>query len=57
MKVLNHLEEIILFITFLVMTIIAFANVVTWNVANASLSFTDAIPINLFVLFSFVSTA
>lgn len=57
MKVLNHLEEIILFITFLIMTIIAFANVVTRNVANASLSFTEEITINLFVLLTFVGTA
>ena len=57
MKVLNHLEEIILFITFLTMTIIAFANVVTRNVASASLSFTEEITINLFVLLTFVGTA
>lgn len=57
LKALNYFEEIILFITFLTMTIIAFANIVSRNVANLSLSFTEEITINLFVLLTFVGTA
>ena len=57
MKVLNHIEEVILFITFLVMTIIAFANIVSRNFLEQSLSFTEEITINLFVLLTFVGAA
>lgn len=57
MKALNYIEEVILFVTFLVMTIIAFSNIVTRNVINISLSFTEEITINLFVLLTFVGTA
>ncbi|MDQ0429431.1 TRAP-type C4-dicarboxylate transport system permease small subunit [Planomicrobium stackebrandtii] len=57
MKILNYLEEVILFAAFLIMTIIAFGNVVSRNLANISLSFTEEITINLFVLLTFVGTA
>lgn len=57
MKILDHVENVILFITFLTMTVIAFANVVSRNLINASLSFTEEITINLFVLLTFVGTA
>lgn len=57
MKVLNYIEEIILFVAFLIMTIIAFANIISRNIANLSLSFTEEITINLFVLLTFVGTA
>ncbi|RNF40200.1 TRAP transporter small permease [Planococcus salinus] len=57
MKFLNYLEEVILFISFLVMTIIAFSNIVSRNLINISLSFTEEITINLFVLLTFVGTA
>lgn len=57
MKILNYFEEIILFLTFLVMTIIAFANIISRNIADLSLSFTEEITINLFVLLTFVGTA
>ncbi|EGA90556.1 C4-dicarboxylate transport system permease small protein [Planococcus donghaensis MPA1U2] len=57
MKILNYVEEGILFLTFLTMTIIAFSNIVSRNVASISLSFTEEITINLFVLLTFVGTA
>lgn len=57
LKILNYLEEVILFTAFLVMTIIAFGNVVSRNIANISLSFTEEITINLFVLLTFVGAA
>lgn len=57
MKVLDYFEEVILFVTFLTMTIIAFANIVSRNIADLSLSFTEEITINLFVLLTFVGTA
>lgn len=57
MKLLNYIEEGILFLTFLTMTIIAFSNIVARNMASVSLSFTEEITINLFVLLTFVGTA
>ncbi|AIY04587.1 C4-dicarboxylate ABC transporter, permease protein [Planococcus sp. PAMC 21323] len=57
MKILNYVEEGILFLTFLTMTIIAFSNIVSRNIASISLSFTEEITINLFVLLTFVGTA
>lgn len=39
------------------MTIIAFSNIVSRNIASISLSFTEEITINLFVLLTFVGTA
>ncbi|ALS79525.1 TRAP transporter small permease [Planococcus kocurii] len=57
MKILNYFEEVILFLAFLTMTIIAFSNIVARNMASLSLSFTEEITINLFVLLTFVGTA
>ncbi|AQQ54698.1 TRAP transporter small permease [Planococcus lenghuensis] len=57
MKILNHLEDLILFVAFLIMTIVAFTNVVSRNVANISLTFSEELTINLFVLLTFVGTA
>ncbi|TWT02442.1 TRAP transporter small permease [Planomicrobium sp. CPCC 101079] len=57
MKVLTYIEEVILFVAFLVMTVITFANIVSRNIASLSLSFTEEITINLFVLLTFVGTA
>ncbi|PSL40340.1 TRAP-type C4-dicarboxylate transport system permease small subunit [Planomicrobium soli] len=57
MKVLNYIEEVILFVALLIMTIITFANIVARNIASLSLSFTEEITINLFVLLTFVGTA
>lgn len=57
MKALNYIEEIILFIALAVMTIVSFANIVSRNVSNLSISFTEELTINLFVLLTFVGTA
>ena len=57
MKILNYFEELILFLALAVMTIISFANILSRNFANMSLSFTEEITINLFVLLTFVGTA
>lgn len=57
MKVLDKLEEIILVIALLTMTVIAFANIISRNFAEISLSFTEELTINLFVLLTFVGTA
>jgi TRAP-type C4-dicarboxylate transport system permease small subunit len=57
MKVLNYLEEFILVLALAVMTVISFANILSRNIANMSLSFTEEITINLFVLITFVGTA
>jgi len=57
MKIVNHIEEIILALALAVMTIISFANILSRNFAEMSLSFTEEITINLFVLLTFVGTA
>lgn len=57
MKILDKIEEIILVIALLAMTIIAFANIISRNFAQISLSFTEELTINLFVLLTFVGTA
>lgn len=57
MKFLNYIEEVILFITLLVMTLISFANILSRNFFSLSISFTEEITINLFVLLTFVGTA
>lgn len=57
MKVLDKIEEIILVLALLLMTIIAFTNIISRNFAEISLSFTEEITINLFVLLTFVGTA
>ena len=57
MKILDKVEEIILVLALLAMTIIAFANIVSRNFAEISLSFTEELTINLFVLLTFVGTA
>ncbi len=57
MKVLDYFEEILLSITFATITLITFANVVSRNLVNLSLSFTEEITVNLLVLLTFVGTA
>lgn len=57
MKFLNYIEEVILFITLLIMTLISFGNILSRNFFNLSISFTEEITINLFVLLTFVGTA
>lgn len=57
MKVLDYFEEILLFISFLAITIITFLNVLSRNFAGVSLSFTEEITINLLVLITFLGSA
>ena len=57
MKILDKVEEIILVLALLAMTIIAFANIISRNFGQVSLSFTEELTINLFVLLTFVGTA
>lgn len=57
MKALDYFEEIVLFLALAVMTIISFANILSRNFAKMSISFTEEITINLFVLLTFVGTA
>ena len=57
MKVLDYFEEIVLFIAFLAITVITFANVISRNLAGVSLSFTEEITINLLVLITFLGSA
>ncbi len=56
-KVISRLEEWIVAIVLAVMSIIAFVNILSRGLANYSLSFTEEITINLFVLLTFVGTA
>lgn len=57
MKILDYFEEVILFITFLTITLITFANILSRNFFKFSFSFTEEITINLLVLLTFVGTA
>ncbi|HWL22934.1 MAG TPA: TRAP transporter small permease [Ureibacillus sp.] len=57
MKILDYIEEVILFITFLTITLITFANILSRNIFKFSFSFTEEITINLLVLLTFVGTA
>lgn len=57
MKVMQYIEEIIVVIALAAMTLVSFANIIMRNFANISLSFTEEITINLFVLLTFVGTA
>lgn len=56
-KVISRLEEWIVAIVMSIMSTIAFANVLSRGITNYSLSFTEEITINLFVLLTFVGTA
>ena len=56
-KVISRLEEWIVAIVMAVMSTIAFVNILSRGIANYSLSFTEEITINLFVLLTFVGTA
>ncbi len=57
MKILDYFEEVILFITFVTITLITFANILSRNIFKFSFSFTEEITINLLVLLTFVGTA
>jgi len=56
-KAINRLEEWIVVIVLSTMSIIAFLNVIFREIGSLSLSFTEEITINLFVLLTFVGTA
>lgn len=56
-RLLSRLEEWIVAIVMGLMATIAFINVLSRGIANYSLSFTEEITINLFVLLTFVGTA
>ncbi|AXI00523.1 TRAP transporter small permease [Sporosarcina sp. PTS2304] len=56
-KVFNRLEEWIVILTISIMSTIAFANVLSRGFAKYSISFTEEITVNLFVMLTFVGTA
>lgn len=56
-KILSMVEHSLLILSASVMSIIAFANVISRYFMNHSLSFTEEITINLFVMLTFVGTA
>lgn len=56
-KWFSRIEEFIVVITLATMAIIAFSNVITRNLFNISLAFTEEITINLFVFLTFVGAA
>lgn len=56
-KIISRLEEIILVITFTIMSLIAFSNVISRYFLNYSLAFTEEVTINLFVLLTFMGTS
>lgn len=57
MKVLDYFEEIILFVSFVIITGVTFINILSRNFMQLSLSFTEEVTINLLVLLTFVGTA
>ncbi|MDQ0352351.1 TRAP-type C4-dicarboxylate transport system permease small subunit [Alkalibacillus filiformis] len=54
---LNNIEEFIVVSVLAVMSIIAFTNVLSRNFIGISLSFTEEVTVNLFVLLTFVGAA
>lgn len=56
-KALNKLEEYIVAISLFIMTVIAFANVLSRKVFKASWSFTEEITANLFILSSLIGAS
>lgn len=57
MKWLDRLEEVIVVIVLVTMSVIAFLNVLSRNFMGISLAFTEEITINLFVLLTFVGAS
>lgn len=57
MKWLNRIEEIIAVLALVTMSFIAFGNVISRNVLNLSMAFTEEVTINLFVLLTFVGAS
>ncbi|MCP3739600.1 TRAP transporter small permease [Rossellomorea sp. BNER] len=56
-KVISYIENFVLAITMLTMAVIAFTNVISRYFFHYSLSFTEEITINLFVLLTFLGAA
>ncbi|VDG99098.1 2,3-diketo-L-gulonate TRAP transporter small permease protein yiaM [Lysinibacillus sphaericus] len=56
-RVLNRLEEWIVVIVLSIMSTIAFVNILSRGFLHYSLSFTEEITVNLFVMLTFVGTA
>ncbi len=56
-KMIAKIEELIIAVVLAVMSIITFLNVITRNFIQYSLSYTEEITINLFVLLTFVGAA
>ncbi|MFD2044577.1 TRAP transporter small permease [Ornithinibacillus salinisoli] len=56
-KWLSRVEEMIVVFVLAVMSIIAFSNVLTRNLFDLSLAFTEEVTINLFVMLTFVGTS
>lgn len=56
-KWLGRIEEIIVVLSLAIMSVIAFLNVITRNIFDLSLAFTEEITINLFVFLTFVGAA
>ena len=57
MKILDKIEETICIVCLLAMTALVFANVFSRYVLHLSLSFSEEITTNLFVLLSMMGTA
>ncbi len=56
-RVLDRLEELVLVLTFAVMTLVAFANVITRYFVRYSLAFTEELVVSLFVWLTLLGTA
>jgi C4-dicarboxylate transporter, DctQ subunit len=56
-RLLERFEDSILIITFSIMCLIAFGNVISRYFLNYSFAFTEEVTINLFVLLTFVGTS
>jgi TRAP-type C4-dicarboxylate transport system permease small subunit len=56
-RVLERLEELVLVLTFAVMTVVAFVNVVTRYFIRYSLAFTEELVVSLFVWLTLLGTA
>src|SRR5699024_8820762 len=56
-RIVAHIEEVIVVLVFVIMSTIAFGNVLTRNLFSLSLSFTEEITINLFVILTFIGTS
>ncbi|WP_232334491.1 TRAP transporter small permease [Oceanobacillus sp. AG] len=57
MQWLNRIEEIIAVFALVTMSLIAFSNVVSRNLLNLSMAYTEEVTINLFVLLTFVGAS